>query len=1056
MAFNEVNPQVNFPKEEEKILTFWRERDIFNKSLHQRAGGKVYTFYDGPPFATGLPHYGHLLAGIIKDIIPRYWTMKGYYIERRFGWDCHGLPVEYEIDKNLGISGAAGVKKFGIARYNAECRKIVLRYTAEWQKTVSRIGRWVDFEHDYKTMDLHFMESVWWVFRQLWDKGLIYRGHRVMPYSWAVATPLSNFEASSNYREVQDPAITVTFPVVGQHDTSFLAWTTTPWTLPSNLALAVGPKIRYVKIFSRIHDHRFLLAEDRLKAYFKSDKDYEILGHFTAKDLEGLSYEPLFDYFRDHREKGAFKVITSEHVTAEEGTGVVHIAPGFGEDDFNICQKYGIELVCPVDDDGRFTGEVPDYAGRFVKDADKDIIARLKANARLFRHDTITHNYPFCWRSDTPLIYKAVSSWFVRVEALKDDLIKNNRDTHWVPEVLRDGRFGNWLENARDWNISRNRFWGNPIPVWENEQTGEFICVGSIAELEQLTGKKITNLHREHLDELEIPSRDGKGVFKRIPEVLDCWFESGSMPYAQCHYPFENKEIFERGFPADFIAEGLDQTRGWFYTLAVLGTALFNKFPFKNVVVNGMILAEDGKKMSKRLKNYPDPVYVLDTYGADALRLYMIQSPAVRAEELRFSEKGVREIVRRILLKWWNAYLFFVSYAVVDKWEPGKDQSLRSKAQSQNVLDQWILSRFQSLLDYTEKEMAQYHLYNVVPALLDFIEDLTNTYIRLNRKRFWAEGSDADKEAAYQTLYTVLVTLSKVMAPFTPFLSELIYQNLSLSHQRSGDSDQSPESVHLEDFPVADRSLIRPGLEEAVALMNRVILKARNIREQKNIKVKIPLKKLSIIHRDRSHLDNLKIVENYLKEELNVREIRYLTNEDDFVELSARADGAALGKRLGKKFGTVNQAVMALDSDSLVKLEKGEMLEVAGETITKNEVLIYRKAKPGHDNIVSDAFITVALDTSLDKDQILEGLAREVVNRVQKLRKTAGLKLDDRIRVEYDADGEIAEAIAANVDYIKEQTLAVAFEAMGNPEGEASEAWVIENKNLKVALTVKR
>lgn len=1047
MGFQEVNPQVDFAKQEEKVLQFWADHNIFKKSVEQRSVDQLYTFYDGPPFATGLPHYGHLLAGIIKDIIPRYWTMKGFRIERRFGWDCHGLPIEYEIDKKLGISGAAGVKEFGISKYNEECRSIVLRFTAEWEKTVNRIGRWVDFKDDYKTMDPSFMESVWWVVKQLWDKGLIYKGYRVMPFSTAVSTPLSNFEASSNYKEVQDPAITVRFKLLDQENTSFLAWTTTPWTLPSNLALAVGPKLKYVKIYSKKDDQNFILGESRVTVYFKNEDDYDILETYQGKDIEGWTYEPLFSYFADHKNNGAFKVLVGDYVSDTDGTGIVHQAPAFGEDDYQVCKKYNIDLVLPVNEEGLFTDEVSDFKGRHVKEADKDIIAKLKSEGKLHRHDTINHNYPFCWRSDTPLIYRAVSAWFVDVEKIKDRLIQNNKETHWVPGNLRDGRFGNWLENAREWNISRNRFWGNPIPIWENKERADddpkrYKCIGSIEELEKLTGQKVSDLHMEHIDPLEIPDEEGVGSYKRIPEVLDCWFESGSMPYAQNHYPFENKEMFEKGFPADFIAEGLDQTRGWFYTLSVLGTALFDKIPFKNVVVNGMLLAEDGKKMSKRLQNYPDPAYVLDTYGADALRLYMIQSPAVRAEELRFAEAGVKDIVRRILLKWWNSYSFFVSYAVVDKFEAQSDQA----PQSDNILDQWILSRMQTLLSNTEAEMKVYHLYNVVPALLDFIDDLTNVYIRFNRKRFWSEDASKDKSNAYQTLYYVLSTMTRVMAPFTPFLAETMYDNLK--------RDGAKESVHLEDFPVASEVMIRKDLEESVAVMNRVILMVRNIREKQNIKVKIPLKTLSIIHRDNKLLDHVKILEGYLKEELNVRKIDYLTNEDDFVELTAKANGATLGKKLGKKFGLVNKACQNLAHEMIVKLEQGETVVIEGEDLSKEDVMIYRKAKAGHENVSSDAFITVELDTSLDKDQVQEGLAREVVNRVQKLRKTADLKLSDRIQVQYAAEGDIVDAIQNNLDYIKEQTLAVDFEGVNDPNGQAAEVCVIDKKELKVALTV--
>lgn len=1046
MSFTEVSPQIEFPKEEEKILKFWSENQIFEKSVAARPESNAYTFYDGPPFATGLPHYGHLLASVLKDIVPRYWTMKGHRVERRFGWDCHGLPIEFEIDKTLGISGRKGVEEFGIRRYNAECRSIVLRFTAEWEKTVSRVGRWVDFKNDYKTMDATFMESVWWVFKQLWDKGLIYQSYRVMPYSTAVATPLSNFEAGSNYKEHQDPAITVRFKTLEHENTSFLAWTTTPWTLPSNMALAVGADIGYVKLHSKKHGENFILGEKRVGSYFPKAEDYEILATFKGKDLEGLKYEPLFDYFSDKSGEGAFRVLVGPHVTDEDGTGIVHTAPAFGEEDFEVCKTFNVPLVLPIDDDGRFLPVIKEFAGRHVKEADKDIIALLKERGKLLRHDTINHNIPFCPRSDTPLIYRAVSSWLVNVVKIKQDLIAANAKTHWVPEHLRDGRFGNWLEDARDWNISRNRYWGNPIPVWHNKETGEFLCVGSISELEELTGKKFTDIHRENLDDVTIPDKNGRGSFKRVSEVLDCWFESGAMPYAQQHYPFENKERFEKSFPADFIAEGLDQTRGWFYTLTVLGAALFGKSPFKNVIVNGLILAEDGKKMSKRLKNYPDPTHVIDSHGADALRLYLINSPVVRAEELRFSEAGVKEIVRRILLKWWNAYTFFVSYAVIDKWSPKTEKA----PSSDNILDKWILSRMQSLLARTEKEMALYRLYNVIPALVDFIEDLTNTYIRLNRKRFWGEESSADKNAAYDTLYYVLFTLAKVMAPFTPFLSEMTYGNLKKGLAGTKDS------VHLEDYPTADESLISPELEAAVALMNHVILMVRNIREKKNVKVKIPLKSLAVIHRHQKSLSEIKILENYLKEELNVRKLEYLTSEDDFVELSAKANGAALGKKLGAKFGPVNKKIQALTTAEIVKLEQGDSIVIEGYAITRDDLLLYRKARPGFDHLASDSRITVNVDMSLDKDQIQEGLAREVVNRIQKLRKTADLNLNDRIHLEYQGECDLTEAMQKYADYIRGETLAVEFTPSDDPQGSAKEVCDVDGMRLLIALSVEK
>lgn len=1052
MSFTPVSPQIDFAKQEEAILQNWQKNNIFEKSIANRDSAKSFHFYDGPPFATGLPHYGHLLASVLKDIIPRYQTMKGCQVKRRFGWDCHGLPIEYEIDKKLGKSGPQAVHEMGLKAYNAECKSIVLTYTQEWEKTINRIGRWVDFKNDYKTMDLGFMESVWWCIQQLWKKGLIYKGYSVMPYSTAVTTPLSNFEASNNYQEAQDPAITVLFKADGEDNTFYLAWTTTPWTLPSNLALSVGPNITYVKIHSHEHNKHFILSQNQLTSYFKNQETYTIIDTFLGSTLENKTYTPLFNYFSDHKNQGAFRILVGQHVTDTDGTGIVHTAPAFGEDDFNICKQYKIELVMPIDDEGRFTKDVPDFAGQHVKtEADKNIIAKVKAMGHLLRHDTITHNVPFCWRSDTPLIYKAVSAWFMNIEKIKPDLIKNNQTTNWVPENLKNGRFGKWLENARDWNISRNRFWGNPLPIWFNKETDHYLCVGSVAELEKLSEQKITDLHKEFVDEIIIKTKNVQGhendpgEYKRIPEVLDCWFESGSMPFAQNHFPFEKKDTPNNAphdWPADFIAEGLDQTRGWFYSLSVIGTALFGTAPFKNVVVNGMILAEDGKKMSKRLKNYPDPQLILDTYGADSLRLCLINSPAVRAEELRFSEASVKDITRRVLLKLWNAYSFFISYATIDNWQPETEQ----RTPSDNILDKWILSRLQTLLKTVEVEMNSYRLYTVVPALLDFIEDLTNTYIRFNRKRFWGDDNITDKNHAYHTLYSVLLTFTKAMAPFTPFLAESLYQNLSLG--------RSKESVHLEDYPLATTENINTNLETAVSRMQRIVLMVRNLREQKNIKVKIPLKRLVVIHRDALLLQEILLLENYLKEELNVREVLIATNEDDYVELTAKANGAVLGKRLGKKFQAVSKVIQNLTSQEIAQIELGTPFTFEDEVIGSDELHIYRKAKIGHENVVSDAFITVELDVSLDEDQILEGLAREVVNRIQKLRKDSQLKLDDRIHVEFNAQGQIAQAIEKNRSYIQDQTLALSLEHTTSPQGLFSEVFDIDSMSITVALRV--
>ncbi|TNF89876.1 MAG: isoleucine--tRNA ligase, partial [Gammaproteobacteria bacterium] len=842
MAEPASSPTFSFVDMEHEVLNYWDEQDVFQQTLENTKEKKPYIFYDGPPFATGLPHHGHIVASTIKDIVPRYWTMKGRYVMRRFGWDCHGLPIEHEIDKKLNMSAQQAVEEMGVAGYNDQCRAIVDRYTSEWRQTITRLGRWVDFDNDYKTMDPWYMESVWWVLKQLWDKGLVYQGSRVMPVSTELGTPLSNFEANLNYQDVQDPAVTVLFKLADE-DAYLSAWTTTPWTLPSNLGICVGADIDYVKVRDAEAGKDFYIAEACLGAY----GEFEVLETLKGSALVGRSYEPLFPYFAHERERGAFAVVADDYVTTEAGTGMVHQAPAFGEDDYRILQAAGIEaFVVPVTPNGIFTDEVTDFAGQYIKDADKEIIRYLKDSGALYRHDTIQHSYPFCYRSDTPLIYRAIPSWYVRVTEMRDKLLKANAQIRWVPDHIKEGRFGNWLEGAIDWSISRNRVWGTPIPIWINDVTGNEICIGSVDELESYTGVRVTDLHREHVDPLTFELDGEEGTYRRIEEVLDCWFESGSMPYAQLHYPFENQHVFESGFPAEFIAEGLDQTRGWFYTLTVLAAALYDKPAFRNVIVNGMVMAEDGKKMSKRLKNYTPPDELMEVYGADALRLYLINSGLVRGEEQRFADSGVRDMTRRALLPWYNAFAFLKTYAEIDQWSP--DKGLH---QGDNILDQWILSRLQTLKANVAEQMEAYRLYNVVPQLFDFIEDLTNWYIRLNRSRFWGESITADKIAAYSTLYTTLYELAQVMAPFAPFLSDHLYLELA----SLGGREPSPASVHLCDYPEAESERIKTELEVAVDRMQQVVLLGRQRREEVKVGIRTPLRCLTIINRDERLLE---------------------------------------------------------------------------------------------------------------------------------------------------------------------------------------------------------
>uniref|UniRef100_A0A2K5Z204 Isoleucine--tRNA ligase, cytoplasmic n=1 Tax=Mandrillus leucophaeus TaxID=9568 RepID=A0A2K5Z204_MANLE len=1004
----QVPENINFPAEEEKILEFWTEFNCFQECLKQSKHKPKFTFYDGPPFATGLPHYGHILAGTIKDIVTRYAHQSGFHVDRRFGWDCHGLPVEYEIDKTLGIRGPEDVAKMGITEYNNQCRAIVMRYAAEWRSTVSRLGRWIDFDNDYKTLYPQFMESVWWVFKQLYDKGLVYRGVKVMPFSTACNTPLSNFESHQNYKDVQDPSVFVTFPLEEDETVSLVAWTTTPWTLPSNLAVCVNPEMQYVKIKGNLIFYFNLIVS--LPFSFS---------RFPGSYLKGKKYRPLFDYFMKCKENGAFTVLVDNYVKEEEGTGVVHQAPYFGADDYRICMDFNIIRkdslpVCPVDASGCFTAEVTDFAGQYVKDADKSIIRTLKEQGRLLVASTFTHSYPFCWRSDTPLIYKAVPSWFVRVENMVDQLLKNNDLCYWVPELVREKRFGNWLKDARDWAVSRNRYWGTPIPLWVSDDFEEVVCVGSVAELEELSGAKISDLHRESVDHLTIPSRCGKGSLHRVSEVFDCWFESGSMPYAQVHYPFENKREFEDAFPADFIAEGIDQTRGWFYTLLVLSTALFGQPPFKNVIVNGLVLASDGQKMSKRKKNYPDPVSIIQKYGADALRLYLINSPVVRAENLRFKEEGVRDVLKDVLLPWYNAYRFLIQNVLRLQKEEEIEflYNENTVRESPNITDRWILSFMQSLIGFFETEMAAYRLYTVVPRLVKFVDILTNWYVRMNRRRLKGENGMEDCVMALETLFSVLLSLCRLMAPYTPFLTELMYQNLKVLIDPVSVQDKDTLSIHYLMLPRVREELIDRKTESAMSQMQSVIELGRVIRDRKTIPIKYPLKEIVVIHQDPEALKDIKSLEKYIIEELNVRKVTLSTDKNKYgIRLRAEPDHMVLGKRLKGAFKAVMTSIKQLSNEELEQFQKTGTIVVEGHELHDEDIRLmytFDQATGGTAQFEahSDAQALVLLDVTPDQSMVDEGMAREVINRIQKLRKKCSLVPTDEITVYYKAKSE--------------------------------------------------
>ena len=1022
-----VPSQARFPEIEEQILARWKRERTFERSVEQRPSGEggsnEFVFYDGPPFANGLPHFGHLLTGFVKDVIPRYQTMRGRRVERRFGWDCHGLPAEMGAEKELGISGRRNIIEYGIERFNAHCRETVLRYRGEWERYVHRQARWVDFDNDYKTMDLSFMESVMWAFKELWKKGLVYESYRVMPYSWAAESPVSNFETRMDdaYRERQDPAITVRFRLQPRADDpgplDILVWTTTPWTLPSNLALAVGPEIEYA-IFEKDGERRLLGAAAASK-YERELEGWTRAGELRGAELVGRSYEPLFSFFKD--QPGAFRVLGAEFVDTEEGTGVVHMAPGFGEDDQRVCAENGIDVVCPVDLQGRFTDEVPDWKGINVLEANKPIIAELKKRALLVRHETYLHNYPHCWRTDEPLIYRALSSWYVKVTDFRDRMVELNQDIHWVPEHIQDGQFGKWLENARDWSISRNRFWGSPIPVWKSDDPKypRVDVYGSLDEIERDFGVRPTDLHRPTVDELVRPNPDdpsGKSMMRRVEDVLDGWFESGSMPYAQVHYPFENREWFEDHFPADFITEYVAQTRGWFYTMMVLSTALFDRPPFKNCICHGVVVDVNGRKLSKRLNNYPEAFEVYDSYGADALRWFLCSSPITRGGDLQIDREGkaIGETVRLVLNPIWNAYSFFCLYANAD----GLRAELRTDAQG--VLDRYVLAKTRVLVEQVQSALDDYDLVGACASVRSFLDALNNWYIRRSRSRFWKPEHDEDKRDAYDTLYTVLVALTKVTAPLLPMVAEEIFRGLT-----------GEESVHLSDWP--DTSEL-PDDGALVADMDRVrdvCSAALALREEKRLRIRLPLASLTVAG---DGAERLSPFFELVRDEVNVKAVRTAERVQDFGSFDLKLNARALGPKVGKSMKTLLAAARAGDW----KLTDDGSVRVLEHVLEEGQFDLRLQPHDSLEGVAVSALpsndAVVALDVRTTPELEREGLARDAVRIVQTARKEAGLDVSDRVALWVEAQGDTAAALEEHASYLSEQTLAQAFEVGPGPD----------------------
>ncbi len=1044
---------------EQEILALWEQRGIFQKSTADRAHRKAFTFYEGPPTANGRPGIHHVMARTIKDVFCRYKTMKGFYVERKAGWDTHGLPVEIEVEKALGLTGREEIECYGIDRYNAACRESVLRYKEIWDDLTKKMGYWVDLDNPYVTFENKYIETEWWLVKRMYERGLLYEGHKIQWYSPGSGTVLSSHEVSLGYEEVQDPSVYVRFPVQGAENTFFLAWTTTPWTLVSNAALAVGADIDYVTVRLEQADggEEFLiLAEERLDVL---DADGEIVRRRKGRDLIGMTYDPVFPYFLDEgRKQGAWRVVEADFVSTEDGTGLVHLAPAFGADDHAAGRREGLPVFNPVDPAGCFTGEVPLVAGMWFKDADKPIARDLRERGLLYKHETHLHNYPCDWRKGTPLMNYPVASWFVRTTAIKDRMISLNDTIRWQPSAMGTGRFGEWLKNNVDWALSRRRYWGTPLPIWRSDQEGsDYIeVIGSVAELREKCGDQLPerdediDLHRPFVDSLTWPAPDG-GVMRRVPEVLDVWFDSGSMPFAQWHYPFENKEKFERHFPADFIAEGIDQTRGWFYTMHVLGAAVMDSVAYENVVVNGLILDEQGEKMSKSRGNAVDPFETIANYGADAVRWYMM-SNSPPWENIKFSERGLGDTLRKFFGTLENVYAFFATYANIDgfAWDEA-----RISVQERPELDRWIVSLLHSTVRRVDEAYEAYDPTRAARAIERFVEELSNWYVRRSRRRFWKEADQSnDKTAAYQTVYECLVTIAGMMAPIAPFFSDWLYLALT-----AGANREACESVHLTSFPEPIEAETDRDLERRMALARTISSLTLSLRNRSELNVRQPLPRILAVTGGQVSERDIEQVRDIILSEINVRAIEYVPESSGLVKRSARPDFKRLGPRLGKRMKAVNQAVRALDEADIARYaQEGRLvIEAGGEPV---------ELGPGDLEITSEEVtgwlvgqeqdVTVALDTTLTEDLIAEGQAREIVNRMQNLRKGNGFRVTDRIVVEYQATERLADVIRQHGAWIRNEILALELNAVHSPaedvKGDVVEVFRIGEETLRAGV----
>ncbi|MBQ6514950.1 MAG: isoleucine--tRNA ligase [Clostridia bacterium] len=1037
--YNKVATDMNFVSREKAIAEMWKKNDIVRKSFHHRDGSERFTFFDGPPTANGKPHIGHVETRAIKDLIPRYQTMKGKSVLRKAGWDTHGLPVELEVEKALGLDGKPQIEQYGIEPFIAECKKSVWKYLHEWEKMSDQVAYWVDMEHPYVTYENDYIESEWWSLKQIFEKGLLYQGHKIVPYCPRCGTALSSHEVAQGYKNVKETSAFVRFQVKGEENTYLLAWTTTPWTLPSNLALCVNPRDTYCK-FTAADGKKYIMAKALTDKVFDG-QELAFEGEFTGESLKGMEYVPLFDCAGDI--KGAWIVLCDDYVTMEDGTGIVHIAPAFGEDDNRVCRENNMPFVNLVDTQGRFVEGTP-WTGTFVKDADPLILQDLKDRGLLFAAVPFAHDYPFCWRCDTPLLYYARPTWFIQMTKLRDNLVRNNRTVNWLPDNIKDGRMGNFLENVIDWGLSRERYWGTPLPVWKCEE-GHLHVIGSIAELREMAvtdpGPDI-ELHRPFIDAVTIRCPECGKEMHRVKEVIDCWYDSGSMPFAQWHYPFENKEMFENNFPADFISEAIDQTRGWFYTLEAISTLLFDKAPFKNCIVMGHTQDAEGRKMSKHLGNVVDPFEVLDKFGADAVRWYYYTTSAPWLPK-RFSEEAVQEGQRKFMATLQNTYAFFAMYAQIDGFDPLAHPLDKTEL---TLMDRWILSKLNTLIDQVDDDLANYRVTESANKLAAFVDELSNWYVRRGRERFWGKGMGGDKEAAFATLYHVLVTLAKLCAPFIPFLAEEIYQNLVVNNVPG-----APESVHLCDFPVADRSKVDADIEEQMDALVEAIQLGRACRNTANLKVRQPVQKLYV-----KGAKFEKAYQELCEDELNVKEVVFTDDARAFTTYQLKPQMRTLGPKYGKLLGKIGQKLSELDGNDVVDaFEKGEevsfMIDDTEVKLVKDDVLTTPMNKPGF-IAAEDRGVTVVLDTNLSDELIREGYAREVISKVQTMRKDAGFEVTDRISLYYEGDDELAAALDAYSDMIGRTTLATAIARGKAPEGFVSQQWDINGKKAELGI----